>query len=253
MRLPPFSPIRFATLLSIVTMPACFSLPHIDPGNRVLDDFDEDAGITQPTWSAFGGWKCEAFMGSSPGGPDAGQNGGPSGDVDAGQLANPDGGQPVSCGVGPGSGSNSQALVSSFDVVAPAGAAPFGVEITTTTKSGSVDLTNFTQFLMDAELYSTTMGQAMLPSGTNLEVDLGCSKTTLKGTPINQTVNIRTEALGWSPVPALTLEMFSPKLGSLVRTCLAEVDRISFKVLLGPAAAGTQIAGTLKLDNIAFK
>jgi hypothetical protein len=250
-----FSPIRLATILTALTLPTCFSLPHLDPGNRVLDDFNEDAHLT-PTWSAFSPWVCVPFINRRQEGSDAGQDGGLGGEFDAGQLANPDGGQPVSCSVGPGDGdkpANNQALVSTFDIVAPSGSDPFGVAITTTTTSGSVvDLTGFTQLLIDAELYSTTVGQAMLPSGTKLEVELGCS-TNVRDTAIDQSVNITTEAVGWPQIPALPLEMFSSIPASPIQTCLATVDSISFKVQLGRATPGTPIGGTLELDNIAFK
>jgi hypothetical protein len=259
MRRPLLSSIRFTIFLSIAIVPACFSLPHVDPGNRVLDDFNEDADLF-PTWSAFGNWVCAPFISrareGSDGGEDGGQDGGSSGD-DAGQLATPDGGQPVRCDVGQGAGDNSadQAIVSTFDVLAPSGSDTFGVEVTTTTANpGSVvDLTGFTQILFDAELYSTTLKQGMLPVGTLLEVEFGCSRIA-KNTNVDQIANVRIEVPNWPPNPfTLSLNVFSSPSVSAIQACLGAVDSISFKVLLGRAAAGTPIAGTLKLDNIAFK
>jgi hypothetical protein len=254
--------IRFTLFLSIAMVPACFSLPHVDPGNRVLDDFNEDADLT-PTWSAFGPWVCAPFISrareGSDGGQDAGRDGGQDGGSsgDAGQLANPDGGQPVHCDVGQGAGDNSadQALVSTFDVLAPSGSDTFGVEVTTTTANpGSVvDLTGFTQILFDAELYSTTVGQDVVPAGTLLEVELGCSRIA-KNANVDQIANVRIEASSWPPNPfTLSLEVFSSPSVSATQACLGAVDSISFKVLLGRATAAAPIAGTLKLDNIAFK
>jgi len=245
-----------ALLLSLAIGPGCFSLPKVPPGNRILDDFDENAGLQQPTWSAFTGWTCGSFVSASPAGRDGGRDGASGGEVDAGSLASPDGGQPVSCGVGPGKGNsppNNQALVATFDVVAPTGNDLFGVVVTTTTIPGSVvDLTGFTQLLLDAELYSTTVGQAMLPSGTKLEVELGCSPNRME-MAIDQSVSITIEAVGWSPIPPLELQMFASTPASQIQTCLSTVHSVSFKVLLGRAVAGAPIAGTLQLDNIAFK
>ena len=174
-RAAPRTSIAVTLLLALALGAGCFSLPKVNPGNRILDDFDEDAGINTPTWSAFTGWTCGPFVSHSQ----EEQDGGPGGEFDGGRLANPDAGQSVSCGAGPhgeGTAPNNQALVATFDVVAPIGSDPFGVVVATTTNPGTVvDLTGFTQLLFDAELYSTTVGQAMLPSGTKLEVELGCS------------------------------------------------------------------------------
>jgi hypothetical protein len=252
--------IRFTAFVSIAVVPACFSLPHVDPGHRVLDDFNEDADLV-PTWSAFGKWVCAPFISRGREGRDAGQdggqNGGSSGD-DAGQLATPDGGQPVSCGLGPGAGTSAatnQALVWTFDVLAPTGSDAFGVAVTTTTaKPGAVvDLTGFTQVLFDGQLYSTTLKRDMLPAGTVLEVELGCS-TIVNETAVDQSANVNVEATTWPPNPiSLSLDMFNSGSTLPIQSCLSSVDHISFKVLLGRAAAGTPIAGTLELDNIAFK
>jgi hypothetical protein len=255
-RAAPPTPIAVTLLLSLALGAGCFSLPKVNPGNRILDDFDEGAGLGAPTWSAFTRWTCGPFVSRNQGEQDGGRDGGPGGEFDAGPLASPDGGQSVSCGAGPhgeGTAPNNQALVATFDVVAPTGSDPFGMVVTTTTGPGSVvDLTGFTQLLFDAELYSTTVGQAMLPSGTKLEVELGCSPNRLE-TAIDQSVSITTEALHWPPIPPLALQMFASMPASQIQSCLATVQSVSFKVLLGRAPAGTPIAGTLQLDNIAFK
>jgi hypothetical protein len=237
MRRPTSCSIGFATLLSaltLLTLPACFSLPHVDPGNRVLDDFDEDAGLV-PTWSAFSEWGCTTFW------------------QDAG-LANPDGGQPVSCDVGPGAGSKSlsnQALVATINVVAPIGTDPFGAETTTRTRSGSVNLSGFTHLLFDTQLYFTMVGQAMLPSGPELKIAFGCSTNMdLKVTP-DEKADITIDARGWQQNISLALN--PPPPSTLTQSCLSLVDSITFKVFIGSAATGTPIAGTLELDNISFR
>ena len=95
--------------------------------------------------------------------------------------------------------------------------------VATTTNPGTVvDLTGFTQLLFDAELYSTTVGQAMLPSGTKLEVELGCSPNRTE-TAIDQSVSITTEALHWPPIPPLALQLFASMPASQIQTCLATV------------------------------
>ncbi len=65
------SPIRFAPLLSVLIVPACFSLPKVDV-TRVIDDFAEDAGLAQPTWNVFEPWTCGAYVDR-----ESGKRGGP--------------------------------------------------------------------------------------------------------------------------------------------------------------------------------
>jgi hypothetical protein len=243
--LTPAGAIRLATFLGVVTLPACFSLPHIDPGNRVIADFaEEDAGLS-PTWSVFGPWTCRAYVDPSPP-TDGGQDGGSrSGDIDAGQA--------VTCDpqLGPGSADPSvptggaQHLVASFNIITAD--QPLDVDVATRTRSGSVNLTAFSQFLFDAKLGSTTPGAASLPPGTELKVELRCSGTNPYEPLVNQNFTISPEASSWKPI---TLPLNSFMGPSQRQSCLAAVDGIGFVVVPGSAQAGTQIAGMLQLDNV---
>jgi hypothetical protein len=236
---------RLATLLGVLTLPACFSLPHVDPGNRVIADFaEEDAGLN-PTWTLFGPWSCSAYVDPSPP-ADGGQDGGSrSGDIDAGQA--------VTCKpeLAPGSAdpstpsSGAQHLVTSFNIVTAD--QPVDVDVSTRTRSGTVNLTGFSQFLFDAMLGSTTPGAPSLPPGTEVKVELRCSSASPYAPLVNQDFTISLEATTWKPI---TLPLSSFMGASPRQSCLAAVDGIGFVVVPGSAQTGTQIAGKLRLDNI---
>ncbi len=95
------SSIRFAPLLSVLLVPACFSLPKADVSTHVIDDFAEDASMSLvPTWGAFSPWTCDAFTIRDQNNGGTGADGGAV--LDAGQPPSLDGGPPVSCTLGPG-------------------------------------------------------------------------------------------------------------------------------------------------------
>jgi hypothetical protein len=247
------SPLRLGPALALLTMMSCFSLPKVDV-IRVIDDFAEDAGLN-PTWDVFGQWTCGPHV--VPAQPsDAGQNGGVGADVDASQF--------VTCGlvIGAGDdmdpppfpGAGSHALVASFNLSTNDN---FNFEVLTRTKSetsaGSVDagaplqvnLTGFSQLLFNARLLSTTPGTASLPPGTELHVELNCSSS--KDPLADQNVMLTPEVVTWKPV-SLPLSDFMG--GSQRQTCLGSVESIGFIVVPGSAQPGTQVAGTLQLDDI---
>ena len=241
MRRAGFSPIRLAPLLALLLGPSCFSLPKAEV-IRVIDDFAEDGGVTQPTWNVFGPWTCGPFveLGQAS---DAGQDGG----LDAGIEA----GQSVKCTLGIGTGNDmdqppfpgavTHALVASFNL-----ATPDNVEVLTrTTPPGQVDLTGFSQLLFNAKLLSTTPGTDPLQPGTELHVELRCS--TSKDPLVDQNFTLTPEVVTWKPV---SLPLGDFKGGTQRQTCLATVDSIGFIVVQGAAQPGTLVAGTLQLDNI---
>jgi hypothetical protein len=242
MRRPPFSTVRLATLLAVVTSPACFSLPHVDPGNRVIADFaEQDAGLN-PTWSRFDGWTCSAYVDPSP--PrDGGQDGGGfgSGDVDAGQAftCTP---QLAPGSADPSAPATGQHLVASFNITTTDH--PLDVDVATATKSGPVNLAGFSQFIFDAKLGPTSPGAASLPAGTELKVELRCSGISPYDPLVDQDFTLLPGATSWKPITLPLSSFLGPP------RCLAAVDGIGFVLVPGSAQAGTQIGGVLELDNI---
>lgn len=242
-----FSPIRFASLLSLLLVPACFDLPKADVGTRVLDDFGGDASL-MPTWSAFSLWSCGAFATRDQDNGDAGADGGLT-SPDAGTPTNPEGGIAVMCGIGIGN-TDPHALVATFDLAAPTANVQLGVDVATQTLSGTVDLTGFKTLQFNAKLFSTQNSTAHVPSGTQLEVELGCSAIG-NGSAVDQfAITLVVEANAWDPV-ILALNDFRPAPSTRGLTaCLGAVDSIRFVVRLGIGTG--PVAGTLRLDHMVF-
>ncbi|HEY6478263.1 MAG TPA: hypothetical protein VI456_16910 [Polyangia bacterium] len=250
-----------APMLSVLLVPACYSLPKVDV-IRVVDDFAD--GGPDPTWSAFEPWTCGLDV--DPGqASDAGRDGGLDGGAEAGQA--------VSCDLtrGPGddmddtplpTGVGTHSLVAIFNLTAPT-----GVEVTTRTAMSDggtqtlspsipVDLTAFSELRFNAKLVDTTPGTAaQLPTGTGLSVELHCSYSSMNS-PVSALLTVDEKivdlTLGVKTFQPIALA-FSKFTGTSQRqTCLANVNSISFHVVLGTAQAGTRVAGTLQLDDIRF-
>ncbi len=262
--------LRLAPMLSVLIVPACFSLPKADV-IRLVDDFAADAGL-QPTWSAFEKWTCSSYVErgqASDGGRDAGLGGG--GDAGQGGLdGGADAGPAVSCQLTSGPGDPSEdtalklgvtgALVAHFGVTAPS-----EVEVATRTKSAMsdgatdalppaipVDLTAFTELRFNATLVSET---ASLPVGTGLRVELRCAYALMNGQRVINDLLLYKNAgvmQGVSDFQPIHLSFSEFEVASQRQTCLANVESIGFIVVPGSAQPGTKIAGTLQLDNIRF-
>jgi hypothetical protein len=243
------SSIRFAILWSLLIVPACFDLPKADVSTRVLDDFAEDAGPSlMPTWQAFNPWSCGAFATRDQDNGDAGPDGGPP-SSDAGTPTSPDGSTAVLCTLGLGD-TDPHALAATFDLAAPTADIQLGVEVVTQTLSGAVvDLTGFKTLQFNAKLFSTTR-PTDLPSGTQLEVELGCSAVG-NGSAVDQfATTLVAEATLWDPV-ILALGDFRPTPSTRGLTaCLGAVDSIRFVVRLGTGTG--PVSGTLRLDHMVF-
>jgi len=217
----------------------------------VIDDFGEDAGVTQPTWNAFGPWTCGLHVDRSQA-SDGGQDGGLPGDVDAGQA--------VACTLAIGTddmdppippSTVTRALVASFDLTTPS-----SVEVVTRTKpaaiggsgdalppSMTVNLTGFSQLIFNARLLPKTV---QLPTGTELHVELHCSSTS--SPLVDQDISaLIPGAPTWKTI---TLPFSDFKVAAQREACLATVESVAFVVVPGSALAGTAVSGTLQLDNI---
>jgi hypothetical protein len=242
------APIPFVPLVLALAVPACFNPPTVDPGPRVIADFDEDGGLVdgaiEPTWSLFSPWTCSASRMSDQDNVNAGPDGGPRGEVDAGQPTGPDGGQPVSCTLGLGD-PDMLGLWATFDAVAPGKGQKLVVEVTTQTMSRTVDFSAFQRLLFDARLDPTA---DPFPMGTELRVELGCATTKYH---VDWYVPLFPL---WNPFSPL-LSAFQGTNPLMDQSCLAHVDSIGFAVLFS-SPTGTSmipIAGTLRLDSIELK
>jgi hypothetical protein len=222
---------------------ACFDLQKVDPGQRVIADFENDGGDGGLTaaWNRFGPVNCGTFMGSD-------QNLGQAGT--AGTQADPDGS--VTCTTErPGDGDN-VALKAVFELNQPLGSnQPAGAAVVIRATPGStVDLTAFQEIWFDAFLESAQQ-PLQLPSTTILEVELGCS-TNISDRLASQSYG----ELGnsWPPNPLhLPLDnSFRVTLTPHSQNCLDRVDSIHFTILPG-LADGTSAGGTLHLDNITLQ
>jgi hypothetical protein len=235
------SSIPFVPLVLALMLPACFTPPTVDPGPRVIADFNEGTGVDGSTWSAFGAWECTATATiQADGGSD-----------DITQPSSPDGGPPTSCRLGPGDGDRGS-LTASFALDAATGGQKLAVAVGTHTPTGApVNLTGFNKLFFSAWLQSST-STIKLPLGTGLKVQLGCT-TNMGDISVDQSVIITPDAPDWSVVAPLLLTGFQGKnpLTSPVGACLAVVDSISFVVSFG--STPDPIAGTLWLDNIELK
>lgn len=261
----PCSVIIAVPLLSVLSLPACFSLPKADV-TRVIDDFAPDAGFAdatleeiglKPTWDIFGQWSCDAFVIPDLINGSAGLDGGSAVGSD-GPLGQ-DGGPPVTCTIGPGvrSGVDAHALWARIDLAASP--TTLGVAVTSHTVSGTVDLTGFQTFQFNAWLYSPTDAV----QGAQLTVELGCpanEEVDFVADQVADTVNAG--GAGWGNQVRLRLTDFVVTLpkGPLpdggqalppsedIIQCLRTVDSISFRVAFKP---GTKpITGILELDGI---
>lgn len=212
---------------------ACFDPPKIDPGPRILDDFETDT----PTWTRFSPWTCAGLTGDEPSAPAS------AAAADGGTGST---GGVVDCTIEPPGDGDSQALFATFALADP----PDGVrqhpaaEIVSQTAAGStVDLNGFTQLVFFAILGNTPA----LPAGTKVYVELGCSTYPLDLYAWNLvTADLMTG--DWVRVP-LTLADFQVETSMHNQACLAQVDSLRF-VIVPNVDDGQSASGTFQLDNI---
>ena len=245
---------RAALLLSALALPACFDLQKVDPGAFVIDDF-EDADLTPRANAQFGPWTCRPFTSAEQGtGPDAGMDGGQDAGADGGQLVGADGGQSpdanagqvVNCLVEPGGFKSSFALAAHFELSDPRDNVRQlgGIELFTKATADPVNLTGFRQFAFSIILDS---GTPPLPAGSQVIVELGCSKMKLDPYADQSVTGLGLDR-DWFP-PALQLDSFRQLNSSSNHACLQQVDSIRFQVLPG-LDDGASTGGTLQIDDV---
>jgi hypothetical protein len=230
-------------LAALVLGPACYNLPHVDPGPRWIDQFnrrDGSAALAPPTWTAFSPWTCgTTFRGTA----DAGQVESDGGTTDAGI----DGGQPTACLPGPGDGDTS-GLEAPFAFSDAANDLGFAVS---TQASAPVDFTGFQTLVFSANLSAPSTPP--LP-GAVFQVELDCSKN-LGQTSITQEVtNLKTNGQPWQDPFHLYLAQFHSALTLSNGSCLRQIDGIRFVVIPGMVdSAQPDVIGTLLLDNVSLQ
>lgn len=238
-------PVWWLGLLPIApVLAACFDLQKVDPGPRVVADFEnsENDGGLKATWNRFGRVKCGTFLGSDQHlGQDVGA---------AGTEADPDGS--VDCAPEkPGDNNSSFALEATFELNEPPGSSQQAgaAVVMRATPGTSVDVTGFQQLWFSARLESAPPFQ--LPTATQLEVELGCSNNT--GDPLAfQPVDIKLEAQSWPVLQfQLSLDAFKSRTAHPLN-CLRQLDSIHFTVH-PDLASGASTGGTLHLDDITLQ
>jgi hypothetical protein len=240
--LPPllFAPVLLAAVLFAAVLPACIDLQKVDPGPRLVDDFE--SGDLIPRWNRFGTWTCGVLAShQADASQDASQD-----DQDGGAAA----GQ-APCEVDTPGDLDMHALRYRFVLnEPPAGNQSLAAAVVTRTISGPVDVSGFKQFVFSAYLESDLAASpsSALPSGTQFQVQLGCS-TIRNDRAASQTIGVPFQASSWLPTPfTIRLDQFPAQS----RACLAEVDSISFTILLPALPSGTSKDGTLHIDNISL-
>jgi hypothetical protein len=236
-----------ALVLLTVILPACLDLQKVDPGGRVIDNF-EDGGL--PTWNRFAAWQCHTFV------RDAGQDAAHGGQ-DGGQPADADGDPGGACQLNPETpgADDLRALRADFQLSDPPDQSRQfpGMEVVARTTSGTVDFTGFAGFVFHAYLDSAPASQSPLPTGTQFLVQLGCS--TVKDNPAaSQMVGIAVApGASWTTFP-LMLDAFllTATESTHNQGCLRLVDSIHFTIHPG-LLDGASTAGTLHLDNISLQ
>jgi hypothetical protein len=222
-------------------LPACFDLTKVDPGARIVDDFE--SGNLSPSWTRFTSWKCGTFTGSD-------QVVGKDGGADAGGP-DPDGS--VSCLASEPADTGRYALRTTFELNDPLGNnQPVGAAVVTRTTPGvTIDVTGFAQLWFSAYLESAPP-LPELPSGTKFQVELGCSNN--RGDPLAfQVVAMSLLAESWPLLPIqLSLDAFGLTRTTHNQDCLRQVDSIHFAVIPG-LADGASTGGTLHLDDITLQ
>ncbi len=249
------------SLLALAALPAiaaCYDLNKVNPGPRWIDDFST---YPTPTWEAFSPWTCSVHViepqdlgivadagtdgGKRDGGArDGGTRDGGADTADASAPAPP-------CPQGAGE-TNAQDPrdVTGLQIPFQLRDAHQGLYAESTARMGPVDFTGFKQLTFGARLDSAFPDSSPLPSGTELRVDLGCSR--VSSYPATQVVSLfMIDTSTWTPF-RLDLSMFQVLQASLSQGCLSEVDSIRFLVAPGNTNR-TAIDGTLFLDNISLQ
>jgi hypothetical protein len=234
----------------LILAPACYTLPHIDPGPRWIDEFNADAGMT-PTWNVFTAWTCGTRQtpplpqvghdgaANDGGGPDARAPSPAPSDAGAADAGSPR----MLCQTGDG------ALVQPFAFADTSNNVEFTAE-TKTLSGTTVDFTGFHQFVFSANL--TTPSTAPLPVvGTVFQVELDCSGNQNESVLTQKVPDFMLNAQGLDPF-FLDLAQFHFNVNSSTGSCLSQIDRIRFVVKPGQNDQ-PEVAGTLSLDNISLQ
>jgi len=216
---------RIALLVSSLAAHACFDVTKVPLPPLIIDDFDD--GDHEPRTPRFREWTCRTVNNAAD---------------DAGAALDPDAGVPdLTCEVGP-VGDHTFAMTLPFVIDDPPDGERqlAGAEIVTRASSSSVDLGAFRQLVLSAILES---GNAGLPSGTQLRVEIGCVVAGMTRTLAQIVPDLAIDA-DWKSF-SLELASFAPAQPG----CLDQVDALHFSVRPG-LPDGDSTRGALHVDNI---
>jgi hypothetical protein len=229
-------------LLATLTIPACFDVRHVDPGDGtfVIDDFED--GDTLPATPLLDRWACDTFN------PDTGQD--------------PD--QTVSCGLETPGHDSQYGLSAVFALHdgtevnpdgTPAGTEYAGAGLQTMVDTAALDLTSYAALVFDIKVEF----EDAPPPMTGVDVQLGCNSVT----PSN-TANVGQLYFDlWYPIAAtpswqnvkIPLSSFTQRQDELnlfadgAKSCLAVIDSIRFEVV-EPLTFGQSGSGVIHIDDI---
>jgi hypothetical protein len=227
---------RPAAALLVLLLPACLEVQKVDPGPYYIDDFED--GNLDPLANPFGTWGC------APVGPDG--DGGAPEDPDGGIATPPaDGGSSVNCQPVVSDGDRSCcSLSATFNLLPGASGHRDQAWVFTNAKRDPVDFTRFQKFWFSSILEAPDG----LPSGTQLFVELGCSKVQALASPAATSPPVSfVIGSGWKS-SFVSLADFNQTGSRTNQDCLVKVDSVRFIVDTG---LGAQPAiGTLHIDTV---
>jgi hypothetical protein len=218
-----------ALMAAAFAMAGCFDVHDVDPGFRLIDNFDDGYFPSNPSFTP---WMCYAFN------PVTNQNFSCAQDADT-----PD-----------GNGDSLRLDVTVDD--APDGSLQYGgaALVTYTARGIREDFTTFTTLVFDAELQS---GTPPLASDAKMSVQLGCSTAQLTDGSVPGDLDVK-QGVPYSSIwqrRSAALANFggessgTRKIKGGAAACLRLVDSIHFQIE-AHLPDGQSGKGTLKIDNI---
>ena len=229
-------------MLATLTLPACFDVRHVDPGDGtfVIDDFED--GDTLPASPLLDRWVCYTFSSEAVQDPE----------------------QTVSCGLETPGDNSHFGLSAVFELHdgtevnpdgTPAGTDYAGAGLQTMVDSAALDLTSYATLVFDIKVEF----EEAPPPLTGVDVQLGCNSVK----PSN-TANVGQLYFDlWHPIAAtpswqhveIPLSSFTQRQDELnlfadgAKSCLAVIDNIRFEIV-EPLTFGQSGSGVIHVDDI---
>ena len=228
---------RSLSLLLVVAgsaLAGCVEVAKLDPGPFVIDDFDD--GDLWPRSKGFGMWTCDRGAVDTA---DAGSAGDAS--TEGGAQAAADDPSSVTCARDPFGEHGCCGLAAKFDLQPDALGQQDDARVLTNAPV-PVNFTRFRTFVFS----SIVEAPGELPSGTDLFVELGCSRVQRPAASSAHLTFLFHFGRGWSAT-RLDLSTFMQDNSGSNQNCLVQVDSVRFIVRPG---SGQAASGTLHIDNV---